>query len=195
MKILCETSARHVHLSRTHLQVLFGIDELSPIKWLSQPGQFLSRKRVDLVTPKATIQSVAIIGPTRPQTQVELSATDCQTLGLRDVPVRQSGDLDQTPGLTLRAGEREVTLERGVIIAKRHVHLDPNTAREFGLTDGQVVSLRFDGERGGQLDNTIVRVSENSHPAAHIDTDEAHAMGTQVLDACAIVKLLPISSS
>jgi len=155
--------------------------ELTPVRWLSQPGQFLSRERVDLVSNKATLQNVAIIGPVREKTQVELSLTDAFTLGLGNVPLRQSGELEGTNGLTLSVGERKVDLENGVIIAQRHIHLDPKTATKMGLVDGQVTSLEFDGIRGGRLDNTIVRVGKNYAPAIHLDTDEANAMSSDVV--------------
>ena len=177
MKILCETSVRHVHLSAEHVAALFGEGHmLTPKRELSQPGQFLAEERVDLVTPKATLSNIAIIGPARPRTQVEISKTDTLALGLKDVPVRESGKLDNSCGIKVRSGKNEVGLDSGVIIARRHVHLDPKTAGEFGLWDGQVVGVRFEGERGGVLENTVVRVGENFVPAIHIDSDEANAM-------------------
>ncbi|MCL2587228.1 MAG: phosphate propanoyltransferase [Firmicutes bacterium] len=176
MKIMCEVSVRHVHLSSQHLQKLFGIDELTPVRDLSQPGQYLAAERVDLVGPKSTLKNVAIIGPTRGETQVEVSITDGFALGLKNIPVRQSGELDETPGITIRALGGEAELPRGVIIARRHIHLDTKTAGENGFTDGQIVGLEFDTERGGRLDGAIVRVSDKFAPAVHIDSDEANAM-------------------
>ena len=177
MKILCETSVRHVHLSRKDVLELFGRGELTRTRDLSQPGQYLCEERVDLVTPKATLRNVAIIGPTRDTSQVEISRTDCFALGLKGVPVRQSGDLDKTPGITIQAGDKQIELSQGVIVAHRHVHLDPQTAEEFNLRDGDAVTLRFGGERGGTLNSTIIRVSPDFAPAVHIDSDEANAMG------------------
>ena len=178
MKILCEVSIRHVHLSREHVDVLFGKGyELTVARYLSQPGQFLCAERVNLVTPKAVFQRVGIIGPVRGKTQVELSKTDCFVLGLRDVPIRQSGELDKTPGITLQRGEARVELESGVIVAKRHIHLDNETAKEMNIADGRLVSVIFDGERGGRLDNTVVRVSQDFSPSMHIDSDEANCVG------------------
>jgi len=178
MKILCEVSARHVHLSREHLEQLFGKDaKLNILKEVTQPGQFLSDKRVDLVTPKTTFKNVAILGPVRSKTQVEISRTDSFALGLKDVPLRQSGDLDNTPGITLRSGETEIIIEKGVIIARRHAHLDIETSKKYNITDKQIVSIKFDGERGGTLTNVLARVSGNCSNAIHIDTDEANALG------------------
>ena len=177
MKVLCEVSVRHVHLSEEDLQALFGRGELTPLKPLSQPGQYLCEERVNLVTPKGTLQNVAIIGPTRERTQVELSMTDCFTLGLKGVPILESGNHEGSVGIVLQHGAAAVELQRGVIIAKRHVHLDPGSATAGGFSDGQVVTVRFEGVRGGSLDNIVVRVGENFAPAVHIDSDEANAMG------------------
>lgn len=169
---------RHIHLSADHLRALFGESaQLEVIRPLSQPGQFLSDKRVDLVTPKGAITNVAVLGPIRAQTQVEISRTDCFALGLKDTPVRMSGDLEGTSGITLRASNKEITIQSGVIIARRHIHVNPIGAKKHGLTDGQVVSLRFEGERGGVLENVVVRVNGEFATAAHIDSDEANAMG------------------
>jgi len=174
---MCEVSVRHVHLSEGHVRELFGRTELTKARDLSQPGQFLAIERVDLVTEKSIIRNVGIIGPSRGHTQVELSKTDCFALGLKNVPVRMSGDLGDAGDIILRTGDKEVKVKGGVIVAWRHVHLDPKTATEFGLIDGQVVSLEFDTERGGILNNAVVRVHPNYAPAAHIDTDEANALG------------------
>lgn len=176
MKIPCELSVRHVHISEQHAQVLFG-GELGFVRELSQPGQFLSDKRVDLVTPKATIKGVAVLAPYRKQTQVEISRSDCFTLGLKNVPVRQSGDLENTPGIILRSQLGEVTIDSGVVVAQRHIHMTPKVADEKNLVDNQIVSLRFGGKRGGTLENVVVRVDENYAPMAHIDSDEANALG------------------
>lgn len=177
MKILCEISVRHVHLSESDLQTLFGKDaKLEQVRELSQPGQYLAVQKVDLVGPKRTIEGVAVLGPTRAETQVEIARTDCFSLGIKGVPVRQSGMLEGTPGIVLRNGNKMVELKRGVIVAHRHVHLDPKTAESNGLKDNQIVDLVFAGDRGGVLSNAIVRVHKNFAPAVHLDSDEGNAM-------------------
>jgi propanediol utilization protein len=189
MKVLCEISVRHLHLSPAHLETLFGVGhKLTSTRELSQPGQFLCAERVDLVTPKATFENVAIIGPTRNRTQVELSRTDCFALGLKNVPVRQSDEHEGSVGIIIRRGDKEVVLESGVIIAKRHVHLDPRTASEFKLKDGQIVSVNLDTERGGTLDHVVVRVKDSFRPAVHIDTDEGNALGFGTGEVTIVVK-------
>lgn len=178
MKILCEVSVRHVHLSEADLKSLFGKDaELTVVRKISQPGQFLSDKKVDLVGPKRTIEGVSVLGPIRKETQVEISRTDCFTLGMKDVPVRGSGDLKGTPGMVVRAGGKSVELKNGVIVIQRHVHIDPETAKKNGFTDGQIVSIKVAGERGGILANTTVRTGAGHLNAVHLDSDEGNAFG------------------
>jgi len=178
MKLICEVSNRHVHLCAAHVEALFGEGHvLTRARGLSQPGQYLCRERIDLVGSKSTLYKVAIIGGVRGRSQVEVSRTDAVALGLRDVPVRQSGELAGSPGITIRNGERQVVLEEGMIVARRHIHLDPQTASDGGLVDGQIVSIEFEGERGGLYNNVIVRVGAAFAPAVHIDSDEAGAMG------------------
>jgi len=177
MKILCEVSVKHVHLSEKDFKALFGENAVCErVRDLSQPGQYLSCQKVDLVGPKRAITGVSVLGPTRSQTQVELSRSDCFVLGLKDVPVRESGKLHGTPGITIRAGENEVVLSEGVIVMQRHVHMDTKTAGDNGFVDKQIVSLRVGGDRGGVLHNTIVRVNKDYAPAAHLDSDEGNAL-------------------
>jgi len=178
MKILCEVSVRHVHLSETHLKELFGKDAtLGVVKTISQPGQYLSDKKIDLMGPKRTIERVSVLGPTRPDTQVEISKSDCFTLGLKDIPIRGSGDLKGTPGMTIRAGDKTVDLDKGVIVIQRHVHIDPETASKHGFSDGEVVSLKIDSERGGILSGVVVRTGKGHFNAVHLDSDEGNALG------------------
>lgn len=178
MKILCEVSVRHIHLSEADLKALFGKDaELVVVKAISQPGQFLSDKKVDLIGPKRTIERVSVLGPTRPETQVEISRSDCFTLGMKDVPVRGSGDLKGTPGMAIRAGDKTVELGHGVIVIQRHVHIDPETATKHGFKDGEVVELKIDGERGGILAGVTVRTGKGHFNAVHLDSDEGNALG------------------
>lgn len=178
MKILVETSARHVHISKEDLAVLFGPDaELTVKKELSQPGQFASNERVTVVGPKGEMANVSILGPTRPQTQVELSRTDTRKVGI-DAPIRESGQLAGTPGCKLIGPKGEVTLEHGVIVAKRHAHIPPDVAEKWGIQDQQIVSLKVgDNERALIFGDVVARVSASAGLAVHIDTDEANAAG------------------
>ncbi len=175
-KILVETSARHVHVTLETLKILTGKDELGVKKMLSQPGQFASDVRLDLVGPKKTISGVSILGPVRSRNQVEISLTDARTLGLSNVPVRLSGDTDNTPGITLVGPAGSVTLENGVIVAKRHIHMTPKDAEEYGVKDRDVVKVKVtSADRSLIYDDVVIRVSEKFALAMHIDTDEANA--------------------
>ena len=174
-KVIVETSARHVHLSEADLKILLGEgNELTIKKMLSQPGQYASNERVNLVGPKKAINNVLILGPTRKETQVEISLTDARTLGV-SAAIRESGDIDGTAGIKLVGPAGEVEITKGVIAAKRHVHLDPATAEELGVKDKQIVSVKVDGERGLTFGEVVVRVNPNFAPAVHLDTDEANA--------------------
>ncbi|WP_294517936.1 phosphate propanoyltransferase [Atopobium minutum] len=169
-------SGRHIHLSREHLDRLFGKGyELNAIKELSQPGQYAAKECVTLVGPQGVIQPVRVLGPTRKQTQVEVLAGDTFKLGIPQV-VRLSGHLKGTPGITIVGPQGTVVLSEGVIVAARHIHMSPAEAAERGLSDGQIVSIRFGGERAGQLDNVVIRATENSALDCHIDTEEANAL-------------------
>ncbi len=175
-KILIETSARHVHLSSDHIEKLFGKGyQLTIKKELSQPGQFACNERVTIRGPKNEIKNVSILGPARKASQVEVSATDARTLGL-SLPVRESGDISGTPGVTLIGPAGEVELDEGAIVAKRHIHLTPDAAEKFGVTDKQVVSVRVvNDSRSLIFGDVVIRVSPSFSPAMHIDTDEANA--------------------
>lgn len=178
MKILVETSARHIHLSRSNFEVLFGSGaELVVQKELSQPGEFVSTARLEVVGPKNKFAKVAVLGPLRAQTQVEVSLTDSINLGF-NVPVRDSGDLAGTPGCVLVGPNGTLEVPHGVIIAKRHIHMDPDSAGKNNLSDGQTVRVAVQtAHRSLVFENVIVRISENFAPAMHIDTDEANAAG------------------
>lgn len=175
-KILVETSARHVHLSREDLDILFGKGfELTFKKDLSQPGQFATNERVTVVGPKREIANISILGPVRKQTQVELSATDARSVGI-PIVVRESGDLAGTPGCKIVGPCGEVEISEGVIVAKRHIHLTPDSAAEFGVEDKQIVSVEIKGTgRSTMFGDVVIRVSEKFAPAMHIDTDESNA--------------------
>ncbi len=176
MKVLVETSARHVHVNEETFKVLFGENvTLTKKKDLSQPGQFACNERVTVVGPKKEIANVSILGPFRNANQVELSATDCRSIGL-DCVVRESGDTANTPGCTLVGPCGSVTLNEGVIVAKRHIHMTPVQAKEMGVSDKQVVSVKIDSNgRSLVFGDVVCRVSEKFALAMHIDTDESNA--------------------
>ncbi|MDI9388151.1 MAG: phosphate propanoyltransferase [Synergistota bacterium] len=172
-----EASGRHVHLCRDHIDALFGKGHsLTSSRGLSQPAEFLSVERLTLVGPKGTIENVAILGPERKRTQVELSITDAKSLGVKP-PVRDSGDTGGSASLILKTATGEVTLDEGVIVAHRHVHMTPEDAERFGVSDGDRVSVRVAGDRPAVFEGVLVRVSPRYRLAMHIDYDEANACG------------------
>ena len=178
-QVLVETSARHIHLSQADLETLFGAGyELTPKKDLSQPGQFACEERVTVVGPKKELAGVSILGPVRPETQVELSLTDARSIGL-SAPVRESGDVAGSSGCKLVGPKGEVELAEGVIAAKRHIHMTPEDAEVFGVKDTQVVQVRVPSSIGRTtiFDDVVVRVSPKYALAMHIDTDESNAAG------------------
>ncbi len=172
-----EASGRHVHLTQSQVESLFG-HALEEVRPLSQPGQFVSAQRVTLVGPRGKIPNVVVLGPPRPHAQVEISLTDGIALGVRP-PVRLSGDVANTPGITLQAEGHTLTLEEGLMVAKRHIHLSPEDARRFGVADGQTVALRTFTQRPVVLHEVSVRVSDQFSSAVHLDYDEANACGWQ----------------
>jgi propanediol utilization protein len=179
LTIEMEASGRHIHLCRAHVDALFGPGyQLTAEKALSQPGQFVCRERVTLVGPRGELRRVAVLGPERGETQVEVSLTDAAALGLAP-PVRQSGDLTDTPGLTVKNGDRSVTLDHGLIAARRHIHMTPQDAARWGLSDDQTVDLQTLTARGVVFQNTVVRVSPHYATRVHLDYDEANACGFQ----------------
>lgn len=185
-------SNRHVHLSQNDLDALFGTGSvLHPIKALGQPGQFASEEMVTLRGPKGkTIQRVRVLGPIRPESQVEISQTDSFQLGI-SAPIRESGVLAETPGITLEGPAGSVTLTRGVIIAWRHIHLSEPIAQVQGVQDKDMVCIESDGPRGCVLKNVLVRVSDKFAPELHIDTDEANACGLKNGDIVRIRRAAP----
>jgi putative phosphotransacetylase len=180
------SSNRHVHLSQPDVERLFGVGyQLTRLRDLLQPGQFACNETVTMVCPKGEV-SLRVVGPARKETQIELSYTDCAKLGVKPV-LRMSGDTAGTPGCTLTNGERRVTIEHGVIVAARHLHMSPAEAAAYGLKDGDVVALAVEGERAATLDNLVVRSGEAHSLEAHIDKDEANACGVTDGQLCRIV--------
>ena len=178
MEVLVETSARHIHLSKEALETLFGAGyELTKKKDLSQPGQYACAERVDVVGPKKTIAGVSILGPVRPETQVELSLTDARSIGVA-APVRESGDIAGSGACKLVGPCGEVEIAEGVIAAKRHIHMTTADAERMGLTDKQIVEVKIPCEgRTLTFGDVVVRVSDKYALAMHIDTDESNAAG------------------
>ena len=170
-----EASGRHVHVTAEQAKALFG-HPLTPQRPLSQPGQYLAQERVTVVGPKGEFRNVAVLGPERKEGQVEISLTDGKQLGI-NAPVRLSGDVRNTPGAVLVGSLGRVTLPQGVIVAKRHIHLTPEAAQQFGVRDKQTVKLRTFTDRPLVFDDVVVRVSPDFAPYAHLDYDEANACG------------------
>lgn len=175
-KVLVETSARHVHVSREDLDILFGEGyELTNKKDLSQPGQFACEERVAVVGAKGQFPAVSILGPTRNASQVELSASDARSIGVK-APVRESGDIAESGACKLVGPKGEVELSEGVIVAKRHIHLTPEVAEEFGVSDKEIVGVKIESDgRSLIFGDVVCRVHPNFAPAMHIDTDESNA--------------------
>ena len=170
-----EASGRHVHVTKEQAQLLFG-HNLTPARELSQPGQFLAKERVTVIGPKGKFENVAVLGPVRSEAQVEISLSDGKVLGIKP-PVRLSGIVKDTPGITLRGEKGELTISRGVIAAQRHIHMTPEDAARFGVQDKQVVRLETYTDRPLVFGDTVVRVSPDFQTRVHLDYDEANACG------------------
>ncbi|MGI6752040.1 MAG: phosphate propanoyltransferase [Anaerovoracaceae bacterium] len=176
-KVPVGLSNKHLHVSSADLEKLFGKGyKLTFSKALKQPGQFACEEKVDIVGPKGTLKGVRILGPERPETQVELSFTDARAIGVT-LPIRESGKLEGTPGVKLIGPAGEVDLDHGAIVALRHIHLSPAQAEEAGVKDKQVVSVRFGGERAVVYENVLIRSGEGHTDEIHLDTDEGNAAG------------------
>lgn len=173
--VIVEISARHVHLSNEHIAALFG--EGSSLTWkrdLSQPGQFLCEERVTLIGPKGKFERIAVLGPARKDTQVELSFTDARALGV-EAPIRESGDIKGSCAIEIVGPSGSVKITEGVIIAKRHIHITPEDAEKFGVNDKQIVKVKVSGGRSLVFDEVVIRVNSNFQTRMHIDFDEANA--------------------
>ena len=178
MDFIIETSARHAHVTKEDLKILFGEDaKLTVLKELSQPGQFASNQRISVVGPKGTLNNVMIIGPERSATQVELSATDARNIGIQTA-IRESGDLDGTAGCKIVGPCGEVELNQGVIIAKRHIHVTIADSEKLNLKNEEIVWVKLNtSDRSTIFGDVVVRVSDDFATAMHVDTDEANAAG------------------
>lgn len=183
MKVMVETSARHAHISEKDLKILFGENaKLTRKKDLSQPGQYACEEKIEVVGPRGSLV-MTILGPTRSETQVEISLTDSRKVGI-SVPIRESGDLEGTPGCIIKGPAGEVKLERGVIAAKRHIHMLPEDAEKAGVVDKQIVSVKLNyNGRETLFGDVVCRVNPAYALAMHIDTDESNAAGGLPLDA------------
>ena len=174
--VIVETSARHIHVSREDLDILYGKDyQLTNKKDLSQPGQFACAEKLVVVGPKGSLKA-SILGPTRNASQVEISLTDARSIGVV-APIRESGDIAGSGACKLVNPDngKELELTEGVIAAKRHIHLTPEAAEEMGVADKQIVSVKIESERTTVYGDVVVRVNKNFAPAMHIDTDESNA--------------------
>lgn len=169
-------SNRHLHLSQSDQDILFGTGyQMTPIKDLSQPGQFACKETVTICGPKGAIEKVRVLGPVRSKTQVEILTGDGFKLGV-SAPARQSGDLAGTPGITIVGPKGSVQINEGLIVAQRHIHMTLADALKYGVHDGQIVDIQVEGPRGGTYANVVVRANDSSALECHLDTEEANAM-------------------
>lgn len=187
-KVPVGISNRHLHVTQEDLETLFGKGyQLTQKKPLSQPGQFASEETVTLIGPKNAIKNVRILGPVRPQTQVEISRTDSFTLGINP-PVRDSGSISGTPGIIIEGPKGRIELKEGVIIAQRHLHLHTDEAKELNLNDQDRIAVRFEGERSVVFNNVLIRVGPKFAKDLHLDLDEANAAGLSNGDLGTIIR-------
>ena len=190
LKIPIETSARHIHLSKEDFETLFGpAARPTYVKELSQPGQYACKERVTVAGPKGRFEKVIVLGPCRSSTQVEISVTDARRLGIQSV-IRQSGDIEGTPGCLLIGPKGQVELEKGVIVAKRHIHMNPVDAIRAHVKDNDIVFvITTSYERSLIFSDVVVRVSPSFSLAMHVDTDEANAFANEDNPTGVILKL------
>lgn len=183
-----EVSARHVHLTQEDVEALFGPGHtLTHKRNLSQPGQFLAEERVSVVTDKCFFHDVAVLGPVRPHTQVELSMTDARALGLK-APIRQSGDMAGCPDVCLMAGSQVICARESVMVAQNHIHMTPADAVRYSVTDGQKLKVKIETQRPVTFDDVVIRVRDDYALAMHIDLDEANACAFQTGESGRLVR-------
>ncbi|SDG44682.1 phosphate propanoyltransferase [Desulfosporosinus hippei] len=181
-------SNRHIHLSQADLETLFGAGyQLTKTKDLSQPMQYACKETLIIAGPKGAIEKVRILGPARSESQVEILQADCFKLGIT-APVRLSGDLQGTPGVTLIGPKGSILLTKGLVIAQRHIHMTLEDAKNFGVGDGEKVTIQIDGLRGGTYSNVVIRATNTSALEFHIDTEEANAMALTSSSRITILK-------
>lgn len=176
LQIVVGVSNRHAHLSREDLATLFGLDAMTVYRRVRQPSDFAAVETVSVSGPRATFPKLRLMGPCRAKTQVELSRTDCVTLGI-DAPITQSGHLDEAGPIDIEGPRGKIHVPHGVMVAARHIHMGPSHAEALGVKDQDLVSIEFGGQRGGVLDNFIIRLKDDWVPEIHLDTDEANALG------------------
>lgn len=194
-KIPVGISGRHAHLTQEHLDILFGKKDyqLTKLKDLSQPGQFACEEKIDVVSPEGKVLAgVRILGPARPESQVEVSQSDAIRFKFK-APVRSSGDIKNSGKATLVGPHGQVEIEEGVIIADRHIHFSLEDAKEFGVTDREIVSLKVSGVKSGILDNVLCRVSDKFMLDCHLDTDDGAAFLLNTGDTVELVKKYEIT--
>ncbi len=185
-KIPVGISNRHIHLSQLDLEILFGEGyQMSKLKDLKQPGQFAANETVCIAGPKGSLNSVRVLGPVRAESQVEISKTDSFMLGVK-ATVRESGDLKGSADICVIGPKGSIVLKEKAIIAKRHIHMTPEDAQIFNVTNGQKVCVAISGERKGILGEIVVRVNPNYSLEFHVDTDEANGMGLSSKDTVEI---------
>ncbi len=183
-------SNKHIHLSQDHLEILFGPGyNLTEKKALGQPGQYAAEETVTVRGPKGEFKNVRILGPVRAKTQLEISKTDSFKLGVKS-PIKESGDLQGSPGLELIGPKGKVQLEEGTIVALRHIHMTPEDARKMEVEDGDFVDVKVYGQRRATMSNVLIRVSDKYSLEMHVDTDEANAMGLRNKDQVILSKFI-----
>ncbi|WP_456275987.1 phosphate propanoyltransferase [Bacillus sp. AK128] len=187
MSIPVGVSNRHIHLKQEHVNILFGEGyTLTSLKELSQPGEFAANEAVQVIGPKGQFPNVRVLGPVRSLTQLEISITDSYTLGVK-APIRSSGNIKDTPGITIVGPKGEVLLNEGVIVAERHIHMTTSDAEQFKVVDGEYVSVKTEGERGLIFNQVLIRVKDTYALDFHIDTDEANASGLKTGDSVSLI--------
>lgn len=178
-KLPVALSNRHVHLSSEHIDILFGEDHcLKELKDLSQPGQYACEEKIDIEGPKGSIKGVRVLGPARKDTQIEVSFADARQLGIA-APIRDSGDIEESAGAKIIGPNGSVEIEKGIIVAARHIHFSDKDAEEFGVKDGDILRVKTSGERALVFENVVARVSPSYALEMHIDLEEGNAAGVK----------------
>lgn len=188
MQITVGLSNKHIHLSKDDLTSLYGEGyELRKLKDLSQPGQYAAEEVLDIVGPKGKIEKIRVLGPTRSMTQIELSAADARSIGIV-APIRDSGDIEGSPGCKIIGPKGEIEIEKGVIIAQRHIHMTPENANFYNVVDKELVNVETSGKRGLIFKNVLIRVSPSYALEMHIDIEEGNAAGLKNGDVVNLIK-------